>query len=112
MTVFSFLLTALFLVAVSYAILATRALPRWTGWLAVGIAVLDLVAVPAIFGGNDFMEAGVAGVTTSAGWYVYINNVMGLAFIGWLISVGIAMIRLKPKAVVWALHERELREVG
>jgi len=33
MTAFSFLLTALFLVAVSYAILATRALPRWTGWL-------------------------------------------------------------------------------
>jgi hypothetical protein len=76
-----------------------RALPRWTGWLAVGIAVLDLVAVPAIFGGNDFMEAVVAGVTTSAGWHVYINDVMGLAFIGWLISVGIAMMRLKPKAV-------------
>ncbi len=112
MTAFGFILTALFLVSVSSAILATRALPRWTGWLAVGIAVLNLVAVPAIFGRNDFTEAVVAGVTTSASWYVYIKDVVGLAFIGWLISVGIAMMCLKPKAVAWALHERELQEVG
>jgi hypothetical protein len=32
-TAFGFILTALFLAAVSYAILATRALPRWTGWV-------------------------------------------------------------------------------
>jgi hypothetical protein len=58
---FEFILTALFLAAVSYAILVTRALPRWTGWLGVGIAVLNLAAVPAIFRGNDFMEAVIAG---------------------------------------------------
>jgi membrane-associated protease RseP (regulator of RpoE activity) len=62
MTVFSFLLTACFLASVSYAILAMRA---WTGWPAVGIAILNLIAVPAIFGGNDFLEAVVAGVTTA-----------------------------------------------
>ena len=28
--------------------------------------------------------------TSSAGWHAYINNVIGLAFIGWLISVGIS----------------------
>jgi hypothetical protein len=72
---------------------------RWTGWLGFGIAVLNLVAVPAIFGGNDFMEAVIAGVTTSVGWYAYISDVMGLAYIGWLISVGISMMRLRPKAV-------------
>jgi len=111
MTAFSFLPTALFLVAVSYAILATRALPRWTGWLAVGIAILNLVAVPATFGGNDFMEAVVAGVTAS-GWYVYINDVRGLAYIGWLIGAGISMMRVKLKAVAPALHERELQKAG
>ena len=98
-TDFSFILTALFLAAVSYAILATRALPRWTGWVGFGVAVLNLVAVPAIFGGNDFMEAVVAGVTTSGGLYAYVNDVMGLAFIGWLLIVGISMMRVKPEAV-------------
>jgi hypothetical protein len=96
---FEFILTALFLAAVSYAILATRALPRWTGWLGVGVVVLNLAAVPAIFGGNDFMEAVVAGVTTSAGLYAYINDVRGLAYIGWLLIVGISMMRVKPEAV-------------
>jgi hypothetical protein len=96
---FEFILTALFLAAVSYAILATRALPRWTGWLGVGVAVLYLAAVPAIFGGNDFMEAVVAGVTTSAGLYAYINDVRGLTYIGWLLIVGLSMMRVKPKAL-------------
>jgi hypothetical protein len=81
-------------------------------WLAVGIAVLNLVAVPAIFGGNDFMEAVVAGVTTSAGWYAYINDVMGIAYIGWLISVGISVMRVKPKVVVPMLRAREQKEAG
>jgi Domain of unknown function (DUF4386) len=98
-TAFGFILTALFLAAVSYAILATRALPRWTGWVGFGIAVLNLVAVPAIFGGNDFMEAVVAGVTTSAGLYAYVSDVIGLAYIGWLLIVGISMMRVKPEAV-------------
>ncbi len=39
---FEFILTALFLAAMSYAILATRALPRWTGWLGVGISMMHL----------------------------------------------------------------------
>jgi hypothetical protein len=45
------------------------------------------------------MEAVVAGVTTSAGWYAYISDVMGLAYIGWLLSVGISMMRVKPEAL-------------
>jgi len=56
-----------------------------------GIAVLDLVAVPTIFG-----------VTTSGGLYVYVNDVTGLAYIGWLLIVGISMMRVKPEAVVSA----------
>ncbi len=98
-TAFGFILTALFLAAVSSAILATRALPRWTGWVGFGIAVLNLVAVPAIFGGNDFMEAVVAGVTASGGLYAYVNDVIGLAYIGWLLIVGISMMRVKSKAL-------------
>lgn len=97
---FGFLLTALFLAAASYAILATRALPRWTGWLGVGIAILNLAAVPTIFGGNDFMEAVIAGMTTSAGVYAYISVVQGVAYIGWLIIVGISMMRVKQEAMV------------
>jgi hypothetical protein len=61
---------------------------------------------------DDFMVAVVTGVTTSAGWYASINDVMGLAYNGWLISVGISMMRVKPKAAVRALHERELKEAG
>ncbi len=110
---FGFILTALFLAAASYAILATRALPRWTGWLGIGVAILNLVAVPAIFGGNDFMEAVVTGVTTTAGLYVYINVVQGVAYVGWLLSVGISMMRLKAKAIAPKLVSREiLSEVG
>ena len=96
---FGFILMALFLAAASYAILATRALPRWTGWLGVGIAVLNLAAVPTIFGGNDFMEAVIAGMTTSAGVYAYISVVQGVAYVGWLLSVGISMMRVKPEAM-------------
>lgn len=102
---FEFILTAFFLAAVSYAILTTRALPRWTGWLGAGVAVLNLAAVPAIFGGSDFMEAVVAGVTSSAGLYAYVNDVRGLAYIGWLLIVGISMMRLKPKAIASVLRE-------
>ncbi len=61
---------------------------------------------------EDFMEAVVAGVTTSAGWYAYINDVMGIAYIGWLLSAGISLMRVKPKAVTQALRERELKEAG
>ena len=67
--------------------------------MGFGIAILNLVAVPAIFGGNDFMEAVVAGVTTSAGLYVYVSDIIGLAYIGWLLIVGISMMRVKPEAV-------------
>ncbi len=45
------------------------------------------------------MEAVVAGVTTSAGWYAYISDVKGIAYIVWLISVGLSMMRVKPKAL-------------
>jgi hypothetical protein len=62
--------------------------------------------------GNDFKEAEVAGVTTSAGWYTYVSDVMGLAYIGWLLIVGTAMMRLKLEAIVPQMRERELKEAG
>ena len=94
-----FILMALFLSAASYAILATRALPRWTGWLGMGVATLNLVAVPTIYGGNDFMEGVVWGVSTTAGLYVYISVVQGVAYVGWLLSAGISMMRVKPEVL-------------
>jgi hypothetical protein len=46
------------------------------------------------------MESVIAGVTTTAGWYAYISDIIGLAYIGWLLSAGISMTRVKPEAVV------------
>jgi hypothetical protein len=41
---------------------------------------------------------------------VYINDVMGLAYLGWLISAGISMMRLESKAMVSVLTEHGLKE--
>ena len=45
------------------------------------------------------MEAVVAGVINSAGWYAYISDVKCMAYIVWLISVGLSMMLVKPKAL-------------
>jgi len=92
-----FIMTALFLAAVSYVILVTRALPRWTGWVGCVVAVLNVAAAPTIYGGNDFMEAVIAGGTASSGFYSYVNSVAGLAYIAGLLIVGISMIRKREQ---------------
>jgi hypothetical protein len=58
------------------------------------------------------MEAVIAGVTTTAGSYVYISVVQGVAFIGWLIIVGISMMRVKREALAPTPREHELKEAG
>ncbi|HEY7418923.1 MAG TPA: hypothetical protein VH593_27325 [Ktedonobacteraceae bacterium] len=52
------------------------------------------------------MEAGVA---SSAGWYAFINDIMGMAYIGWFLSVGISL-RVKSKFSTPMLRERELKK--
>ncbi|MEN3017356.1 MAG: hypothetical protein ABC612_08145 [Candidatus Methanosuratincola petrocarbonis] len=93
------IISAFFLASASYAILATRALPRWTGWVGYIGAILNVVAVPSIYGGNDFMEAAIAaGGTASSGFYSYATSVAGLVFLVWLFSAAISMI-VKREAV-------------
>jgi hypothetical protein len=41
-----YILIALFSAAAGYAILGNGVLPKWTGWLAYAVAILNLVAVP------------------------------------------------------------------
>ena len=98
--VIGFIMTALFLASASYAILATRALPGWIGWMGYVVAILNLAAVPTIYGGNDFMEATVAGGgTASSGFFSYATSITGLAFLVWLFIASISMIVVKREAV-------------
>jgi hypothetical protein len=79
-------LTALVAGSASYLTFASHALPDWTGWIAGVAAVLNLLAVPTMFGGTDPDAIGAAG-----GW-----GTAALATFPWLIwvvAVGIATIR-------------------
>lgn len=86
-------LMALFLVCVSYAISVTEALPRWTARVGYVAALVHLAGAPAIYGGGDFMYSTVAGGSASAGFYSYSISIAGLAFLVWLFSVSISIIR-------------------
>lgn len=79
-------LTAVVSAAAGYVTLASGALPRWTGWIAVVVAGLNLLAVPTMFGGTSpgsFVSAGGPGVAMLATfpWLV------------WVVAVGIVCIR-------------------
>lgn len=73
-------MTVFFLAAASWGILATRTLPRWTGWMGYAVAVLTLVAAGTIFGGNDFLNTTIWGGSASAGFYSYSYSMAGLAW--------------------------------
>lgn len=80
------MLTAVVSAAAGYVTLASGAVPRWTGWIAVVVAVLNLLAVPTMFGGTSpksFVSAGGPGVAIFATfpWLV------------WVVAVGIVCIR-------------------
>lgn len=79
------IMSALFLASAGYATLAAEALPRWTGWLALAGAVVNLVAAPSIFGGTDF-----SAFYTAAGWVTYIGQ---LTLVSWFVIASIAMVR-------------------
>jgi hypothetical protein len=88
------ILGALFLASAGFAILATRALPRWTGWLAFVGALANLVAAPSIYAGSN-----VSGFYTADGLITLIGL---LPLLIWLFIVGIFMVA-KRKAC-WCLH--------
>jgi hypothetical protein len=95
---------ALFLASAGYAILATAALPRWTGWLAYAGAICNLVAAPAIYAG-----ANAAGFYTADGLVALSSE---LPFLIWALIASILMITMKPEIVVPKLHQHRLREAG
>ena len=96
------IIMALFMASAGYAILATRALPRWIGWVACASAIGNLVAVPAIYGG-----ANATGFYTADGLVSLLSE---LPFLIWAGSISISMILVKRTIVAPTLHERGLRE--
>ncbi len=79
-------LLALVSAASGYSILASRALPAWTGRFALVVAALNLVAVPSIFGGTDasaFFSVGSWGVAAFATF----------PWLAWVVVVGIVTVR-------------------
>jgi len=90
---------ALFLMAVlmavaSYATVAGRALPAWSGWVGYGCALACLAFVPSMFVGHP----DVTGFYNPAGWGP-LAIADGLPLALWMIVVGILMIRKSKPAV-------------
>jgi hypothetical protein len=79
-------LTAVVSFASGYLTLISGALPRWTGWLAVAVAIPNLVFVGTAFGGTDDTSFRAAG-----GWGSVAFGT--LPWLIWIVSVGIVVIR-------------------
>ncbi len=94
------IIMALFMASAGYAILASAALPRWTGWVAYVSAVGNLVAAPAIYAG-----ANATGFYTADGLVSLLSE---LPFLIWALSASIFMIIMKREVVASTLREREL----
>ena len=76
---------ALVFASAGYVILGTSALPKWTGWASYAFVILDLVAIPSIYGGTE-----LSGFYTAFG---YAPLILGtFPFILWLFIIGISMI--------------------
>jgi hypothetical protein len=78
-------IAALMLGAAGYAILATGALARWIGWLALAGAVVNLIAAPSIYGGTDYTA-----FYSADGWITYIAQ---LTWVAWFAIASVAMFR-------------------
>jgi hypothetical protein len=79
------IIAAMLLASAGSAILATGALPRWIGWVALGGAVVNLIAVPSIYGGTDYTA-----FYSASGWITYIAQ---LTWVAWFAIASVAMIR-------------------
>lgn len=70
----------------AYTVLASHALPRWTGIVAWVVAALQIFGLATIFGGTsdrDWFSSGGVGVTATATF----------PWVAWVITVGIVTIR-------------------
>ena len=79
-------LIATMMVVAGILIFCTKALPRWTGWLAFITAVLNLAFVPTMYFGTDFTKfysaAGDGPAATAP-----------FAFVIWILATAICMMR-------------------
>jgi Na+/phosphate symporter len=82
----AFTVTALFMASAGYAILATGALPRWTGWVACTSAILCLAAIPAMY--VDVIDTN--GFYNVVGWGPAI--VANVPVLIWFLIASISMI--------------------
>lgn len=67
-------------------VLLTRALPRWTGWLGLASAAVNLAFVPTLYFGNDFRRDSTASSDGPAA-------TAPLAFVLWLVTTAVFMAR-------------------
>lgn len=83
-------LTAVVSFTSGYITLISGALPRWTGWLAVAVAIPNLVLVATAFGGTDDTSFRAAG-----GWG---SVALGtFPWLVWIVSVGAVVIRHRAR---------------
>lgn len=84
------LVTALLLAAAGYAIVRTRALPRWVGYTAYLLATVNLAFVPSLYFGIDparfYSALGWGNTALTAGLITY-----------WSAAAGIAAMRPAPQ---------------
>jgi hypothetical protein len=86
------ILFALLSAASGYATLVTSMLPRWTGWLSSAVALLNLAAIPSLYGGTD-----ATSFYTAAGWGVAV--IATFPRLIWTLIVSIFLLRKRKVAV-------------
>jgi hypothetical protein len=82
-------LIATMLIVAGVLILRTKALPTWTGWLALTTAVWDLAFVPTMYFGTDFTRFYTAAGDGPAAAAPF-------PFVIWILATAICMIRKRP----------------
>lgn len=99
------MLTALLLTAAGFAILRTRALPRWAGRSAYLLAVVNLAFVPSLYFGIDagrfYSALGWGNTALTAGLLTY-----------WTAAVGIAAMIRPPTPKAAPAHSAVLKVKG
>lgn len=83
--------------------LPDKTLPRWIGWLALGGAVVNLIAAPSIYGGTDYTA-----FYSASGWITYIAQ---LTWVAWFAIASAAIIRRREpgKSIADSAADRAAR---
>jgi hypothetical protein len=80
------LLTAIYLISTSHAVIRSGSLPRWVGTLGYAIAAVNVVFIPALFFGTDVTQ-----FYSAHGWG---NSALaGSLIIWWMLAVSVVLLR-------------------